>query len=108
MSPKTTPMHASASTQVRAAPAWATVPIFAVTFIKSDPSLPIRAYCRHEQLRSEAQPNFGKLFSASLGPPRRLDPDNVSKWIDAGRRPTSAMGEKLTSQHHWPGRLPKH
>src|SRR5262249_32594915 len=79
-----------------------------VTFIKSDPSLPIRAYCRHEQLRRDAQPNFGKLFSASLGPSRRLDPENVSKWIDAGRRPTSAMGEKLTSQHPWPGRLPKH
>jgi hypothetical protein len=33
----------------------------------------------------------------------RLDPENVSKWIEAGRRLTSAMGEKLTSQHHWPG-----
>jgi hypothetical protein len=56
-------MHASAAgAQLPAALAWATVPIFAVTLMKSDPSLLIKAYRKHEQLSSEAQPNVGKLF----------------------------------------------
>ena len=76
-------MHASAAgAQVRADPAWATVPMLAVALMKSGPSLLIKAYRKHEQLRSEAQPNFGKLFSASLRSSLRgayrLDADDVA------------------------------
>jgi hypothetical protein len=38
------------------------VPMLAVALIKSGPSLLIKAYRKHEQLRSEVQPNVGKLF----------------------------------------------
>src|SRR4029079_2779345 len=63
MSPKTMPMHASAAgAQVRADRAWATVPMLAVALMKSGPSLLIKAYRKHEQLRSEAQPKMGTLF----------------------------------------------
>lgn len=74
MSPKTMPMHASAAgAQVRADPAWATVPMLAVALMKSGPSLLIKAYRKHEQLRSEAQPNIGKLFRfAAVFPTGRL------------------------------------
>jgi len=89
-------MHASAAgAQVRADPAWATVPMLAVALIKSGPSLLIKAYRKHEQLRSEVQPNVGKLFCFAAVFPRgacRLDAEYVGKLIDAARRRTSAMG----------------
>jgi hypothetical protein len=54
MSPKTTPMQASAAgAQVRAVPAWATVPVFAVALMKSVPSLFIK-YRKYGHLSSEA------------------------------------------------------
>jgi hypothetical protein len=36
--------------------------MLAVALMKSGPSLLIKAYRKHEQLRSEVQPNVGKLF----------------------------------------------
>jgi hypothetical protein len=99
MSPKTMPKHARAGAQVRAAPAWATVPMLGVALMKSGPSLLIRAYRKHEQLSSEAQPNVGKLFrfaAVFLRGASRLDAEYVGKLIDAGRRRTSAMGQSVT------------
>src|SRR5437867_7404240 len=96
MSPKTMPMHASAAgAQVRADPAWATVPMLAVALMKSGPSLLIKAYRKHEQLRSEAQPNLGKLFRfAAVFPTGRL---SAGRGIfRAGLRRKSAMGQKRT------------
>ena len=94
------PMHASAAgAQVRADPAWATVPMLAVALMKSGPSLLIKAYRKHEQLRSEVQPNVGKLFCFAAVFPRGacwLDAEYVGKLIDAGRRRTSAMRHDRT------------
>src|SRR6478672_960293 len=69
MSAKTTPMLPKCAP----APAWVTVPMLAVALMKSGPSLLIRAYRKHEQLSSEAQPNVGKLFRfAAVFPTGRL------------------------------------